>query len=245
LWVADHPTPAIPTQENQKSKEDETRRALEALNIREQRNHLRKLFVRWLLGLAAILWLVAAFTDLAEDVWFREGFAWDKPIILAIHQLGNPILDGIMRVVTQLGETGAIVAVILVAAWFARKHRSVDAFAILISFGGAAALNTMMKFLFTRPRPALFPPLVVESGFSFPSGHVTASIAVFGFLAVLLWRGRYYSWAILSGALIPAVAISRIYLGVHYPSDTLGSLIFASLWLSVVFSVRDKYLRQR
>jgi undecaprenyl-diphosphatase len=102
----------------------------------------------------------------------------------------------------------------------------------------------MLKFLLTRPRPAFFPPLVVESGFSFPSGHVTASIAVFGFLAVLLWRGRRYGWAILLGALIPIVAISRIYLGVHYPSDTLGSIIFASLWLIVVFSVRDRYLHQ-
>jgi membrane-associated phospholipid phosphatase len=210
--------------------------------LKEQQNHYRKMFVRWLLGLGAVLGLVAVFTDLAEDVWFREGFTWDKPIILAIHQLGNPTLDAIMRVVTQMGEAGAIAVVILVAAWFIWKHRFVDAFAILISFGGAAALNTMLKFLFTRPRPALFSPLVAESGFSFPSGHVTASIAVFGFLAVLLWRARCYGWAILLGALIPMVAISRIYLGVHYPSDTLGSMAFASLWLIVVFSVRDRHL---
>jgi membrane-associated phospholipid phosphatase len=212
--------------------------------FKEQQNYYRKMFVRWLLGLGAVLGLVAIFTDLVEDVWFREGFTWDKPIILAIHQLSTPIHDAIMRVVTQAGEAGAIVVVILAAGWFARKHRFADAFTIIVGFCGAVALNTMLKFLLARPRPALFPPLVVESGFSFPSGHVTASIAVFGFLAVLLWRGRRYGWAILLGALIPVVALSRIYLGVHYPSDTLGSLIFASLWLLVVFSVHDKYLRQ-
>jgi undecaprenyl-diphosphatase len=210
----------------------------------EQRNHFRKMILHWLLGLLVVGGLVAIFTDLAEDVWFREGFTWDKPIILAIHQFSNPILGNIMRVVTQAGEAGAIAVVILAASYFAWKHRSVDALAILISFGGAAALNTMLKFLLTRPRPALFPPLVVERGFSFPSGHVTASVAVFGYLAVLLWRSRRFGWAILSGALIPVVAISRIYLGVHYPSDALGSLIFASLWLIVVFSVCDGYLRQ-
>jgi len=100
------------------------------------------------------------------------------------------------------------------------------------------------KFLLARPRPALFPPLVVESGFSFPSEHVTAHIAVYGFLAVLLWRGRHHCWAMFSGASILVVALIRIYLGVHYPSDTLGSMIFASLWMIVVISVRDRYLRQ-
>ena len=213
--------------------------------FKEQQNLYKKMFVRWLLGLLAVLALVIVFTDLVEDVWFREGFTWDKPIILAIHQLSNPNLDAIMRVVTQIGEAGAIAVVILAATWFAWKHRFVDAFAIIVSFGGAEVLNTILKLLLTRPRPALFPPLVVESGFSFPSGHVTASIAVFGFLSVLMWRGRRYGWSLFLGVLIPIVAISRIYLGVHYPSDTLGSLTFATLWLIVVFSVRDRYLHYK
>lgn len=210
---------------------------------KEQIKNSMPIFTRWLLGLAAMLGLLATFTELAEDVWFRKGFSWDKPIILAIHQFSTPTLDALMWVVTQFGEAGAIAATILAAAWFARKHKPVDAYAILISFSGAAALNTLLKLLLTRPRPVLFPPLVVESSFSFPSGHVTASVAAFGFFAVMLWRARHYSWAIACGALVPMVAFSRIYLGVHYPSDTLGSLTFASLWLIVVFSIRDKYLR--
>lgn len=211
---------------------------------KEQLTHFKPIFARWLLGLAAVLGLLATFTELAEDVLFREGFTWDKPIILAIHQFGNPTFDVIMWVVTQFGEAGAIAVTILAAAWFFRKHKPVDAYAIAISFIGAAALNTLLKFLLTRPRPALFPPLVVESGFSFPSGHVTASIAAYGFLAVLLWRSRRYGWAIASATLPPLVALSRIYLGVHYPSDTLGLLAFALLWLIVVFSIRDKYQAQ-
>jgi membrane-associated phospholipid phosphatase len=178
--------------------------------IKEQHNHFRKMIVHWLLGLVVVGGLVAVFTDLAEDVWFREGFTWDKPIILAIHQFNNPLLDSLMRVVTQMGEAGAIAVVILAASYFAWRHRPVDALAVLISFVGAATLNTMLKFLLTRPRPALFPPLVVESGFSFPSGHVTASVAVFGYLAVLLWRSRHFGWAILSGAVIPIVSWSAL-----------------------------------
>jgi len=94
-------------------------------------------------------------------------------------------------------------------------------------FCGATALNTALKLLLSRPRPSLFTPLVSASGFSFPSGHVTASVATFGFLAVLLWREKRFGWAIASLVLVPLVALSRIYLGVHYPSDVLGSLIFA------------------
>jgi membrane-associated phospholipid phosphatase len=211
---------------------------------KEQLKIFMPIFARWLLGLVAVLGLLATFTELVEDVWFREGFSWDQPVILAIHRLSTPTLDAIMWGATQFGQAGAIAATILAAAWSFRKHKLVDAYAILISSGGAAALNTLLKVLLTRPRPALFPPLVVESSYSFPSGHVTAAVAVFGFLAVLLWRNGRYGWAIAAGAVVPLVALSRIYLGVHYPSDTLGSLTFASLWLIVVFCIRDRYLRK-
>ena len=213
-------------------------------NIKSQLTHFKPIFVRWLVGLAMTLGLLAAFTELAEDVFFREGFSWDNPIILAVHSHATPILDIAMWIVTQMGETGAIAAAILATVWFFQKQKPVDAYAILISFCGAAALNTLLKLLLSRPRPALFPPLVSASGFSFPSGHVTASVATFGFLAVLLWREMHYGWAIASAMMVPLVALSRIYLGVHYPSDTLGSLTFASLWLIVVFSIRDKYMAE-
>ncbi|NMC33951.1 MAG: phosphatase PAP2 family protein [Veillonellaceae bacterium] len=203
------------------------------------------LAVRWVLGLAFILGLVAIFSDLVEDVWFREGFAWDAPIILAVHNLSRPWLDTAMRVLTNAGEAGAISMALLAAVWFYRKGRKLDAVSMLVSLGGATALNTLLKLLLRRPRPNLFPPLTLENSFSFPSGHVTASVAVFGFLAVLLWRSRRYGWAVCSAAWIPMVAFSRIYLGVHYPSDTLGALIFTSLWLMVVFAVHDRHTRSR
>jgi membrane-associated phospholipid phosphatase len=201
----------------------------------------KHLVIRWVLGLIVVLGLVAIFTDLTEDVWFSEGFTWDAPLILAIHQFSRPWLDTVMRILTQAGEIGAISVGLLAAILFAWKRNYLDTASILISLSGSAALNTLLKFLLKRPRPDLFPPLVVESGFSYPSGHVTASVAVYGFLAVLLWRSHHRGWAIFLGAWVPVVAISRIYLGVHYPSDTLAALIIASLWLVVVFAVHDWY----
>jgi membrane-associated phospholipid phosphatase len=204
---------------------------------------MKHLVIRWALGLIFILGLVAIFTDLTEDIWFREGFTWDAPVILAIHQFSRPWLDTVMRILTQAGEIGAISVALLAAVLFAWKRNYLNTASILISLSGSAALNTLLKFLLKRPRPDLFPPLVVESGFSYPSGHVTASVAVYGFLAVLLWRSHHRGWAIFSAAWVPVVAISRIYLGVHYPSDTLGALVFASLWLVVVYAVHDQYAR--
>ena len=197
------------------------------------------LVIRWFGGLAVVLALGAIFTALAEDVWFREGFTWDAPLILALHALGRPWLDIVMRIVTQTGQGGAVALVMLIVGYFSWRRQWIDAATTAISFVGAVSINSLLKLLLARPRPALFPPLVAESGFSFPSGHVTAAVAVYGLLAVYLWQRRHRIWAVASGAWVLVVAVSRIYLGVHYPSDTLGSLTFAILWLGVVFAARS------
>ena len=209
-----------------------------------QQTQSAQLLIRWLFGLSIVFTLIVVFAKLAEDVWFQEGFIWDAPIILAIHQPGNPNLDTFMRFVTQTGEAGAIAIAILLAGWFVRKHRQIESLSVLIALGGAMAINSLLKLLFARPRPHLFPPLVIESGFSFPSGHVTASVAVYGFLAILLWQNKHQGWALLSGIWILMVAISRIYLGVHYPSDTIAAIALTSLWLIMVLYVQSLYLNQ-
>ena len=142
-----------------------------------------------LLGLMVVLALAALFAVVAEDVWLKQTFAWDASLALAIHQLSSPVLDRVMDLITQAGEAGAVAVAVLAIAWCAWRRRLLDAAAFGVSFGGAVALNTILKALFARPRPAYFPPLVLESGYSFPSGHILASVALYGLLAVLLWRG--------------------------------------------------------
>jgi undecaprenyl-diphosphatase len=203
-----------------------------------------RLLLRWTLGLGVLLFTLWVYFDLAEDVLFHEGFAWDKPIIMAIHQFSSPASDQFMLAVTQMGQAGAILVAIAAGVYFAKKKNWLDSIAVLFSLAAGEAINTLLKIMLVRPRPTLFIPLVNESGFSFPSGHVTAAGAVFGFLAVVLWRKGKRLWAALCVALVLAVAISRIYLGVHYPSDTLSALIFSFLWLIILFFVRDRYQSQ-
>ncbi|MEI7849201.1 MAG: phosphatase PAP2 family protein [Chloroflexota bacterium] len=200
--------------------------------------------LRFLAYMGSLLMLMVVFSDLAEDVWFREVFAWDAPVMLAIHQLSNPFWDQAMFWITQTGEVGAILVAIIIAAWFIWHNRNKQALAILISLAGGATINTLLKLFFSRSRPALFPPLVIESGFSFPSGHVTASMAVYGFLAILLWRSRHRLWAMFALFWIGLIAVSRVYLGVHYPSDVLGAFIFSTLWLLAVIGLFDRLERR-
>jgi membrane-associated phospholipid phosphatase len=218
-------------------------RRLDRQHSRALHRHGRTLalVLHWLIGLGVVLVLVSVFGQLAEDVWFREGFAWDAPLVLALHQYSRPWLDTTMRIVTQAGQYGAVITACAIAAWFLARRQMLNAATTIISLAGGEAINAILKRLLARPRPALFTPLVSAGGFSFPSGHVTAAVSVYGLLAVFLWRQGHRTVAILSLAVIAVVAVSRVYLGVHYPSDTVGSLAFAWLWLFVVFAIRDLY----
>lgn len=208
-----------------------------------------RLLLRWLIWMAVIASLAIIFARLATDVWFQEDFAWDAQVMLAIHTLSRPWLDSVVRAITLTGGELAAVIALGVVVWRWRVHRlrpheRLDAATVLIAFGGAVCINAALKLLFARPRPAVFPPLVSESSYSFPSGHAVAAVALYGLLAVLLWRRGRYGWAIFSGAWVVVVALSRVYLGVHYPSDVLASLAHGTLWLIVVLFARDWYERR-
>ena len=182
--------------------------------------------------------LIAAFVfiGLAEDVWLNEGFAWDAPLMLALHSIRQPWLDTFFIGITQTAGEWVIVPLGITAVILWLQQKKAVAIMIFVSFGGAVALNTLLKALFARPRPQLFPPLMVETNFSFPSGHSMVAVAFYGLLSILLWRNRQYAWAILSGVWVFLVGLSRIYIGVHYPSDVLGSLAVGTIWLVLTLS---------
>lgn len=195
----------------------------------------------WFLCFGLFVACLLTWGDLAEDVWNRESFAWDAPIALAIHHFQQPWMDSAMQAISQTGEIGAVSVAAVGVLWFWWRRRRPTAIALFVSLGGALTLNTAFKFLLARARPQLFPPLMLETDYSFPSGHAVAAVAVYGFLAVLLWRSRHYGWASFAGLWVGVVAISRIYLGVHYPSDVLGSLTLGTLWLFTLFIGYDWY----
>jgi len=186
---------------------------------------------------SGVLAPLLVFGFLAEDVWLREGFAWDLPLLRAVHARATPTLDTTMLFFTRVGAPLPMIAFVALAllALLLRDRRG-DALFFALAVGGAAGLNVVAKLVFQRARPALWPSLVTETDYSFPSGHAMGSLAVVAALVFLTWRTRG-RWPILAlGALFAAaVGLSRVYLGVHYPSDILAGWCASLAWVAGVW----------
>jgi undecaprenyl-diphosphatase len=133
-----------------------------------------------------------------------------------------------LRQITELGSTWAVTAVaviLLVAGSLAGRPRDAAAGAATIAL--AAAIIEIVKRVVARTRPEILEPILVETGFSFPSGHATNAMVAYGITAVVVGRsslGRRARLAIqvLLAGVILLVGISRVWLGVHYPTDVLA-----------------------
>lgn len=189
------------------------------------------------LGLISCLVILFLVAKLFEEVLERESFAFDKTCLLWIHQFANPTLDQIMLIITKLGNPNFVViiaSVTLGLLWW--KHYRKEATIFVIACLGTLILNNELKLFFGKPRPELWPRLITETSYSFPSGHALGSLVLYGFIAYLL--GSYYpklAKVIYSLAvfLIGAIGFSRLYLGVHWPTDVIAGYGVGFLWLNI------------
>lgn len=143
---------------------------------------------------------------------------------------------GFLQAVTQLGGTPVVAAVaitVLALAALARQPRLGAGAALTI--GLVSLLNGGIKRVVDRARPDLLPPILAEAGYSFPSGHSTSAMVAYGIVAVLVWRLAWLPrWArrlssFGCGLIVGLVGLSRIYLGVHFPSDVLGGWLLGGM----------------
>ncbi|MBU6121065.1 phosphatase PAP2 family protein [Hymenobacter siberiensis] len=199
--------------------------------------------------LAGLIMPWVVFVNVAEDIWESGGFIGDKQILAFLHAHATPALDQLALALTAAGAPlpmGVLAVLITVglAVWGVRRQ----AWFFGLSVGGAMALNLLVKVLFARPRPVLWQSLKPAFYYSFPSGHAMGAAAMATALGFLLWqwRGRWPASAL--GALFAlAVGWSRVYLGVHFPSDVLAGWTGAVGWvagLHMLFSPEFHQLRQ-
>ncbi len=187
------------------------------------------------------------FAAVASLVGMNRIEAFDRTLIDYWQGLENPALTRAMMFFTTIGSGGPVVAItvaIMMFLYFVLKHRR-ELILFVFALGGSEALNILLKLAFRRERPT-FHRLVPESGFGFPSGHSMGAFSLYGVLAFLLWKHIPVWWGrtvliLASCALILAIGISRIYLGVHYPSDVLGGYLASGFWLAASIWTYQKY----
>lgn len=203
-------------------------------------HYLRQLPGQRLIIFGAIFWvLIATFQEIAEEILEGEPLPGDNAILRWIYQLASPELTDAMLAVTATGGFIAVpVLMVIFAAGFWYYHRRAKAVILLVTITTLAAMNLVLKLLFERPRPDLRPELVDTSTFAFPSGHAMLSSALAFTLVALLWHSRWRWLVVMFAAVyVSAVGFSRLYLGVHYPTDVIAGWCISGAWVVLVLAV--------
>lgn len=203
-----------------------------------------------LIGLLGALALLFVFSKLAEEVFSNEVAGLDNSTSLWVHGFSSPLLDtvfsGLSTYAGVVEVAAASLAGFVMLLW--RKH-PYEAWRLALVMVGGLILNQVLKFLFRRSRPELWPGSRF-AGFSFPSGHAMLSFCLFGMMIWLGWRYLGSQVAritvtLFCGLLILLVGLSRIYLGAHFLSDIVAGYLAAAFWLVAVLSGTDIYRRLR
>lgn len=187
------------------------------------------------LGISALF--LVLFSKVVWETFYEQDLAaFDMTVIALIRYPSGHWIDSVMLFITQLGSASVLLVLALgVLLLFLLRGWRREAKTLVICLFGAALLNQLLKVLFARARPELF-RLVEETGYSFPSGHSMVSFCVYGFLAYIFSRSvsslrlRILAFA-MAAVLVAAIGVSRIYLGVHYPTDVLAGFVAGGTWL--------------
>ncbi|MGV8941548.1 MAG: phosphatase PAP2 family protein [Lysobacter sp.] len=198
---------------------------------------LRRYGWRLLLVFVALLLPLWGFAELADEIREGEAIVFDAPILQLAHAVASPTLDQGFVVVTDIGYLYGVVPVdvVLVLMLFWRRHLRAATFAV-IALAGSGLLNVATKAVFARDRPSLWESIAPELTYSFPSGHAMGSATLACVLILLCWHTRW-RWQIIAvmTLFVLLVGFSRVYLGVHYPSDILAGWAAASVWAAASF----------
>lgn len=193
------------------------------------------------------------FVELTEEVQGEATEQFDTTVTDYVTSFRTPGLNNFFQFVTDLGDVYAyIIATTIATIFFFFKLKNKKFILQLLGVLILSALaNIALKRAFDRARPTIEHMVVVKT-LSYPSGHAMSAMAFYGFLIYLIFRIKMNKWlriflAILFAALILLIGLSRIYLGVHFPSDVVGGFVAGLIWVAfcvVLFNIID-LLRQR
>lgn len=196
-------------------------------------------------GATLIIFSIGFFIKLAHELLENELGFFDQRISTIILSWRTPWLTPIMNGITGLGSSPIILLIVAALTVLAILYRRflIDGIVLDICVAGGLGLTNILKMTFERNRPPL-PWLGTASGYSFPSGHALITMTLYGFLAYLVIRNRrnlHHSkiLSFLLGVIAIEVGLSRIYLGVHYPSDVIAGWTIAAAWVGTCIAGRE------
>jgi hypothetical protein len=179
------------------------------------------------------------FKKQAESVVAGRADHYDELVMDVVHKIDNPPMHEAMNAITQLGAhfvIGGAAGITALAMW--RQGRRQDAWTVIVSTGGAMAINTLLKNIFQRQRPIeRARRITLPDSHSFPSGHSLLSAATYPIVAHHFVQNRSVATQAvvhtLTSLTILSVGFSRVYFGVHFPSDVLGGFAAGYGWLGL------------
>lgn len=199
---------------------------------------------RWVRRLTLVISL-AVFGLLLAAVPARGPFAFDERVMGWAREAHGELLTALMVATTRLGdgEVLALLTVAGVALFFRRSWRWATFLAVATT--GAGILNRALKLAIERARPSLFEPLAPAGGYAFPSGHAMGSAALFLALFFVVRAMAPQLQGIAAGlgmAVVAAVGVSRVYLGVHYPTDVVAGWAIGTAWVVLLQALAHRWI---
>lgn len=176
---------------------------------------------------------------------------FDLNVASFVQSFESPALTKVMEFFTTIGSAKFSIVIAVAAMiflYFVLRHR-LELIFLGCALGGSAVMNQILKMIFHRERPTVH-RLIEETGYSFPSGHTMGAFALYAALAFLLWRhidSRAGRSILLAGSCmaILMIGVSRVYLGVHYPSDIIGAMMASGFWLGFTIWAYQLYMERR
>lgn len=219
--------------------------------LKKVKRHLWKPKTMFYLGMIMII----PFLLLAMAGYFEWGILgmFDDYVGSEIIDERDPLLTSIFRTITYIGNGGPTTIIALIVSsfiLFKLRNKWLSLWYLLTVALGAGVLNQVLKFAIRRDRPSAVEHLITQGGYSFPSGHAMGSIILYGAMIFLILRLSKRLWfritaTIALSTLILVIGVSRIYLGVHFPSDIVGGYSVGMMWLTFSIGLYGLSLTKR
>ncbi len=209
----------------------------------DERIAIDRAFWAWVVGGAFMALFAGALYAhyLSASPGWTSGFPWEVTVLRAVHAPLPVILDRAVLLLPWLGTNITIIPGVAIATYLLAKRRRTDLIVALIAAAaGNYVIGFALKFAFDRPRPELWPGRGEYTGPSYPSGHAMMATSVLFVVAYLLRRERGWRWPYVANLVFGLLTIySRLYLGVHWPTDVLAGILIGVIWLAAMLRAFD------